>query len=137
MSDTTNMGLNIVQNFGAEARHGICHCFTTSNSQHFVIVNSDPKVAYAGHFNSPKFAYKRQSLSFCILCCITNFTIALCTVPVFNYHFNDSMFSEDFIWHGKLFQTLGAKTLKLLLVKVTWLSLVYSNSTYIFLEQVY
>ena len=28
---------------------------------------------------------------------------------------NDSRFSEDFIWYGKLFQTLGSKTLKLLL----------------------
>ena len=34
---------------------------------------------------------------------------------------NDSRFSEDFIWYGKLFQILGPKTLKLLLPKVTWL----------------
>ena len=34
---------------------------------------------------------------------------------------NDSGFSEDFIWYGKLFQTLGPKTLKLLHPKITWL----------------
>ena len=34
---------------------------------------------------------------------------------------NDSRFSEDFIWYGKLFQTSCPKTLKLLLPKVTWL----------------
>ena len=34
---------------------------------------------------------------------------------------NDSRFPQDFIWYSKLFQTLGPKTLKLLLRKVIWL----------------
>ena len=32
-----------------------------------------------------------------------------------------SQFREDFIWYGKLFQTLGPVTLNFLLPKVTWL----------------
>ena len=68
-SDTTNMGLKIVQNLSTEARHRICNCYGI----HAIII------------------------------------------------LNDSVFSEDFIWYGKLFQTLGPKTLKLLHPKVTWL----------------
>ena len=60
---------------------------TTSTSQHLVIINNHPKVVHPGCFSSIRFAFERQSLSFFILWCITNFTIAPCTVPVFNYHF--------------------------------------------------
>ena len=42
---------------------------------------------HPGHVSSPRFAFERQSLSFCIFCCDTNLTIAPYTVPVFNYHF--------------------------------------------------
>ena len=55
--------------------------------QHFGIINYHLKVVHLWRFSSPRITFERQSLSFCILCCITNFTIAPRTVPVFNYHF--------------------------------------------------
>ena len=33
-----------------------------------------------------KFEYKKQSVSFCVLCCVKDFTIVSCTAPVFSYH---------------------------------------------------
>ena len=59
---------------------------TTSMSQDLVIINNHPKVVLPGRFSSPRFAFERHSLSFCILWYITNFTIAPCTVTVLNYH---------------------------------------------------
>ena len=43
-----------------------------------------------------KFEYKKQSVSFCILCCITNFTVRSCTIPVLNYQFERDKVFEQF-----------------------------------------
>ena len=71
-------------------KHGIKNC-TKSRQQYFVIINKHPKVVHPGRISSPRFAFERQSLSFYILCCNTNFAIAPCTVPLFNYHYERLM----------------------------------------------
>ena len=109
----------------------------TSRLQNFVMINYHSKVFHPGRVSSPRFAFETQPLSFCILCCITNFAIAPCTVPVFFIISSDSRFSEGFLWYGKLFLTLGPKTLNLCLQRYLGYALVYSNSTNTFLGQAY
>ena len=126
------MGLEIVQSLSTKKQDTGFVTVTISTSQHLVISNNHLKVVQPGRFSSRRFAFDRQSLSFCILWCITRFTIAPCTVPVFNYHFKQL---KVFGGYGKLFQILDPKTLKLLLPHVTWLCTGIFNLTYIFLEQ--
>ena len=75
-------GIKIEQNLSTEARHRICNCYDIT-SQHLVIINNYPKVVHPGRLSSPRFAFETQSPSFCILWCITNFTIAPCTTQGF------------------------------------------------------
>ena len=85
-SNTRNMELKLYKTWVQKPDTGIV-TVVTSTSQHLVIINNHPKVVHPGSIGSLRFTFERQSLSFCILWCITNFTIAPCTVPVFNYHF--------------------------------------------------
>ena len=85
-SNTRNMGLKLYKIWVQKPDTGFV-TVATSTSQHLVIINNHPKMVHPGRFSSPRFTFERQSLSFSILWCITNFTIASCTVPVFNYHF--------------------------------------------------
>ena len=74
---------------------------------------------HPGRYTSLRFAFERQSLSFCILWCITNFTIAHCTVSVFNYHFERLKVFWGFYM---VRQTVSNFRFKALLIpKVTWL----------------
>ena len=79
----------------------------TSTSQYLVIINNHPKVVHPRRFSSPRLTFERQTLSFCILWCITNFPITPCTAPVFNYHFERlRVFGGLYmVREGRLFQT--------------------------------
>ena len=85
-SNTRNMGLKLYKISVQKPDIGFV-TVATSTSQHLVIINNHPKVVHPGSLSSPRFTFERQSLSFCILWCITNFTVAPCIVPLFNYHF--------------------------------------------------
>ena len=85
-SNTRNMRLKLYKIWVRKPDTGFV-TVATSTSQHLMIINNNPKMVHPGRFSSPRFTCERQSLSFCILWCITNFTIASCTVPLFNYQF--------------------------------------------------
>ena len=86
--EVTNMGANMgTTDMGTKFEYSGSVTATTTTSQHPAIINNRPKVLHPGRLRSPRFAFERPSLFFCILWCITNFTIAHCTGPVFNYEF--------------------------------------------------
>ena len=103
----------------------------TFRSYYFVIINYHLKVVHPGRISSSRLTFERQSQSFCILCCITNFTIAPCNIPVFNYEFERLKVFRGFHVVRQMFQTLGSKTLKL--SKVTWEVKLFARCSYFLL----
>ena len=85
-SNTRHMGLKLYKIWVQKPDTGFV-TVATSMSQHLVVINNHPKMVPPGSLSSPRFTFERQSLSFCILWCITNFTAGPCIVPLFNYHF--------------------------------------------------
>ena len=94
---------------------------TTSRSQHFVITNYRPKVVHPGRISSPDSPLRYSLYLSVFYVVLQTLQLHLVPFPCLIIILSGSRFSKDFIWYGKLFQTLGPKTLKLLLPKMIWL----------------
>ena len=84
-------------------------------SQHLIIINNWTLQQSQIH------VWETFSIFSVFYCALQTLQLHLVPFQCLIIILNDSRFSEDFIWYGKLFQILGPKTLKLLLPKVTWL----------------